>query len=230
MSYQPVGHVRALSGVSDDTVVGSPATVRSQPAILEEHAHQGGSEKHQVAHQYAELTTPTSHYDFPLREVNDSRATQYDHNANVSRLSSTSTKEASPHVRKISSQESNNATDAGIASARWLSRSESWAPEVLSLVLAVLSMVAMIAILAHFNGRALPLWPSTFVTLNAVVAVLVTMTAAFVGIPLSNGLSQIKWIRVQAPGGAPLADMDMFDSASRGAMGSFGMLVKGRGG
>jgi hypothetical protein len=114
---------------------------------------------------------------------------------------------------------SNATSDAETISSRRLTNSESWTPEILSLALAILSVVAVIAMLAHLNGRSLPLWPSTFVTLNAVVAVLVTMTAAFVGMPLSNGLSQIKWIRVRSLGGAPLADMDLFNSASRGPNG-----------
>jgi hypothetical protein len=199
--------------------------------VIDDYPHHGGGDRQDISTPDVELCRPTSPYIFPFRETNENKTSHYDRGADILQPNNTiPTKEAVSHVRNISSQLSNNASETGTTSSRLLSRSESWAPEIVSLILAVLSMVAMIAMLAHFNGRALPLWPSTFVTLNAVVAVLVTMTAAFVGIPLSNGLSQIKWIRVKGAAGAPLSDMDMFDNASRGAMGSFGMLVRGRGG
>jgi hypothetical protein len=88
----------------------------------------------------------------------------------------------------------------------------------------------MVALLSYFDGRALPLWPNGFVTLNAVVAVLATVATAGVGVPLSSGLGQLKWIRFRTRGGAPLADMEVFDDASRGPMGAVGLLARMRGG
>ncbi|KAB5571778.1 hypothetical protein GE09DRAFT_642249 [Coniochaeta sp. 2T2.1] len=234
-NYQP-GHVRDMSDISDDTILGTPSPVNGQFDTMPGNIGQalGGKGQDGTTLQYVDLNGPTAHYSYPTRTNNYSTVTQYDNGIAVEHLSPNNpNKDASQHFIKASSGESQTASDGGetVSSRRKrFSASDTWAPEVLSLVMAVLAVMAMIVMLAHFDGRALPIWPSTFVTLNAVVAVLVTIAAAGVGIPLSNGLSQIKWIRVRAQGGAPLSDMDMFDNASRGAMGSFGLLMRGRGG
>lgn len=227
MSTQQARHMRVLSGISDDTILASPSTVHSQAGILEAVAQEDMTEK---AREYDSLNSHSSPYNFPSRDHNGSSITQYDNGVAIEHMSPSATKNPSPRVTKMSSQVTFANSDEEKPARRLSSVQGSWKPEILSLISAVVAIVAMLVLLAHFNGRALPLWPTTFVTLNAVVAVLVTIAAAGVGIPLSNGLSQLKWIRMRTREGAPLADMDTFDTASRGAMGSFGLLVRGRGG
>ena len=107
-------------------------------------------------------------------------------------------------------------------------RTGSWTFEVASLSLAVGAVVSIIAILAHFDGKPLPSFPST-ITLNAVIAVLTTVANASLAVPLSSGLGQLKWERVKA-GYAPLRDMEYIDEASRGALGALNLLRRRRGG
>lgn len=107
-------------------------------------------------------------------------------------------------------------------------RAGSWTFEIASLALAVGAVVSIIAILAHFDGKPLPSFPST-ITLNAVIAVLTTVANASLAVPLSSGLGQLKWERVKA-GYSPLRDMEYIDEASRGALGALNLLRRFRGG
>jgi len=108
------------------------------------------------------------------------------------------------------------------------SKTGSWTFEVISLIVALAAVASIVGVLAHFDGRALPDWPYD-ITLNALVALLATVANANLAIPLQSGLSQLKWIRFKA-GRAPLADMELFDEASRGTWGAIKLLAKARGG
>ncbi|KAI1502507.1 hypothetical protein F5X99DRAFT_408008 [Biscogniauxia marginata] len=105
---------------------------------------------------------------------------------------------------------------------------ESWTLEVAGVVVALAAVGSILGVLARFNGRALPEWPY-YITLNALIALLVTVATAAMGISLQSGLSQLKWIRFKE-GRAPLADMERFDEASRGTWGAVKLLATARGG
>ncbi|KAI9712054.1 MAG: hypothetical protein M1820_001763 [Bogoriella megaspora] len=103
-----------------------------------------------------------------------------------------------------------------------------WTTEVLNLALGVGALVGIIAVLAYFNGQALPNWPY-YITLNALVALLATIVSAAILVPVQSGLSQLKWIKYKS-GRAPLVDFETFDEASRGSKGAFKLLGTRRGG
>lgn len=109
-----------------------------------------------------------------------------------------------------------------------LSSHESWTFEMLALVVALCAVAAIIGVVAHYNGRALPDWPHE-ITLNALIALLATFANATVSVCLSSGISQAKWIRFKKSA-APLSDIERFDDASRGSWGSMKLLVTARGG
>lgn len=109
-----------------------------------------------------------------------------------------------------------------------LSKSTSWALEIVSLMIATGAMIAMVVLLAQYDDQPLPKWPHD-ITFNAMIALLATLTVTALAVPLSNSFSQLKWIRFTT-GAAPLADMEIFDDASRGTWGAALMLVKLRGG
>ncbi|KAF4556381.1 Hypothetical protein D9617_1g082580 [Elsinoe fawcettii] len=109
-----------------------------------------------------------------------------------------------------------------------LLQTRSWTLEIISLVTAMAAVGGIIGTLGHFNDRALPDWPFD-ITLSALIALLATIANANLAVPVQSGLSQLKWIRFKA-GRTPLADMEVYDEASRGSWGALKLLVKRRGG
>lgn len=105
----------------------------------------------------------------------------------------------------------------------------AWRLEIAGLVLALVAVACLGGVFARFDGEALAEWPSRAVTLNAVVAVLVTVGTAGMSVALASGMGQMKWVRFKQ-GRAPLSDLEYFDEASRGAWGGLGLLFRMRGG
>jgi hypothetical protein len=104
----------------------------------------------------------------------------------------------------------------------------SWLVEISSFVIGLCALVAMVGVLAHFDGRRMPNW-STGITINTIIAILAVIVNAGITSPLQQGLSQLKWITFQHEP-RPLTDMEHFDDASRGVFGSAKLLVLRRGG
>lgn len=109
-----------------------------------------------------------------------------------------------------------------------LSSHETWTFEILALMVALGAVAAIIGVVAHYNGQALPDWPHD-ITLNALIALLATFANATISVCLSSGISQAKWIRFKKST-APLSDIESFDDASRGSWGSMKLLLTARGG
>lgn len=105
----------------------------------------------------------------------------------------------------------------------------AWRLEIAGLVLALVAVACLGGVVARFDGEALAEWPSRAVTLNAVVAVLVTVGTAGMSVALASGMGQMKWVRFKQ-GRAPLSDLEYYDEASRGAWGGLGLLFRMRGG
>lgn len=105
----------------------------------------------------------------------------------------------------------------------------AWRLEIAGLVLGLVAVACLGGVVARFDGEPLEVWPSRVITLNAVVAVLVTVGTAGMGVALASGMGQMKWVRFKQ-GRAPLSDLEYFDEASRGAWGGLGLLFRMRGG
>ena len=103
-----------------------------------------------------------------------------------------------------------------------------WTLEIVTMAIAIGAVGAIMGVLARFNGQALPEWPY-YITLNALIALLATVTTATMSLSLNNGLSQLKWVRFKKDR-APLTDMEVFDEASRGTWGALRLLTSARGG
>ncbi|KAI5917302.1 hypothetical protein F4810DRAFT_716606 [Camillea tinctor] len=104
----------------------------------------------------------------------------------------------------------------------------SWTLETVAVAIALAAVGAVLGVLGWFNGQPLPDWPYD-ITLNALIALLVTVATAGVGVALQGGLGQLKWVRFTERR-APLADLERFDEASRGTWGAVKLLGTGRGG
>ncbi|KXX82901.1 hypothetical protein MMYC01_200620 [Madurella mycetomatis] len=102
-----------------------------------------------------------------------------------------------------------------------------WLPEISCCLLSLGLFAAIIAVLRLYDGRGLPDWPLT-VSLNTVVAFLTAMCQVALIVPLTEGLSQLKWNSF-ARGERPLADFQTFEDAKRGPVGSARLLYKRKG-
>ncbi|KAE8448337.1 hypothetical protein EG329_009581 [Mollisiaceae sp. DMI_Dod_QoI] len=67
-----------------------------------------------------------------------------------------------------------------------------------------------------------------YITLNTIIALLTAVANGTLAVPLSNGISQLKWDQFKK-NSTPLTDMDLFDQASRGPLGAFKLMTRTRG-
>lgn len=82
------------------------------------------------------------------------------------------------------------------------------------------------AVLATFDGQALPDLPLG-ITLNTVLAFLVTLTKALFMLAVTESIGQLKWNLFHEQD-RPLLDMQLYDDASRGIRGSILLLFRHR--
>ncbi|KAI0912578.1 hypothetical protein F4823DRAFT_581206 [Ustulina deusta] len=101
---------------------------------------------------------------------------------------------------------------------------QGWGVETYSVALAASSLAVIIGILASYEGQTLPEWP-LHITLNALISVFTVVLKAGLGLLLTEGISQLKWQWFQRKPRC-LMDLDDFDNASRGALGSMSFLFK----
>jgi hypothetical protein len=122
---------------------------------------------------------------------------------------------------------------------------DRWIWEFLSCVVAFACIIAIAGVLATHSGKPLPAWPK-LISINTMVAVFTAVMKACLMVPVAQGmplheqksiteillvnimqgLSQLKWLWFREP--RQLVDMDDFDNASRGPLGSFKLILKAR--
>lgn len=110
------------------------------------------------------------------------------------------------------------------ASAYLLLITDWWLLEIVGLSLCILSLMAIIIILVKYDGKPIYDWPYR-ITLNAVISIVATMSQVALMLPVASSLSQLKWVWFNEKP-RPLADFEIFDSASRGFWGSLLLLGK----
>ncbi|KAL0944712.1 uncharacterized protein CTRU02_202599 [Colletotrichum truncatum] len=110
-----------------------------------------------------------------------------------------------------------------LSSLRW----SAWGPEYAVVVGATVSFIAMVILLAHFDGESVFVWEG--VTLNAIVSILSVIIKAAVAFAIAECMAQWKWI-LFAREERPLIDFDRIDAATRGPLGSLRILLKTKGG
>lgn len=100
-----------------------------------------------------------------------------------------------------------------------------WIYELSSSLISVLALAGLFAMLRSFNGHARPKWPA-YVSINTMVAITTAILKASMMLPITEGISELKWQWFTKP--QPLIDVNAFDSASRGPWGSFLFLFNFR--
>lgn len=101
-----------------------------------------------------------------------------------------------------------------------------WTPELLALVSASLSLVAIVVLLSVFDGKSIFTWYG--VTLNAVVSILSLVLKSNLAYVLAECTAQWKWI-LFATQSRPLIDFDRVDAAVMGPLGALRVLTKMKG-
>jgi Protein of unknown function (DUF3176) len=87
--------------------------------------------------------------------------------------------------------------------------------------------VAVIAILIKFDNKPLGVW-KFFLKPNAVISVFSTISKASVLYTMGACISQLKWLHFEKSSQS-LSDLQVFDAASRGPLGSLQLLFEIRG-
>jgi Protein of unknown function (DUF3176) len=99
-----------------------------------------------------------------------------------------------------------------------------WIFEVLACAGCLVALVGIIGVLMVYNGRSLPNWPYG-ITINSVLAWLATAMKALMLVAIAACIGQAKWTHFHSKTRA-LADIVVYDSASRGPQGSMQLLWK----
>lgn len=108
------------------------------------------------------------------------------------------------------------------SSRGWLFHLRAWWPEAAFSVSSYALLIALIVVLRRFDRRPGP------DSLNTIVAIIATTCRAMTVVPIAEGLSQLKWNSF-ARSERPLADLYIFDQASRGPFGSLMLLLRAKG-
>ncbi|KAE8871197.1 hypothetical protein PTNB73_02656 [Pyrenophora teres f. teres] len=98
---------------------------------------------------------------------------------------------------------------------------KGWTAETCSCIFALSALLGLVATLLVHQDKPLPDWPQ-IVSINSIVSIFSMLIRAGVGMVLAEGISQSKWQWFRRA--RTLGDMEKFDSASRGAWGSFLLL------
>ncbi|KAL9616257.1 MAG: hypothetical protein Q9160_008863 [Pyrenula sp. 1 TL-2023] len=102
-----------------------------------------------------------------------------------------------------------------------LANEVTWLKEFLSLVVALIALAFIVMVLALHQDKTLPKWPSS-ISINSLVSILTSILKAAMMLPIAEGISELKWMWFSAS--HPLSDLDRYDAASRGPLGSLGLL------
>ncbi|XXH00567.1 hypothetical protein Hte_006915 [Hypoxylon texense] len=101
----------------------------------------------------------------------------------------------------------------------------AWVWEILSIWFAIGLLSAIAALLISFNGHLPPDWGAN-INLNAVLALLSTVFRAMLVIVVSQIISQRKWDWYHNDRLRPLADLQRFDTGSRGVLGAVSLVPR----
>lgn len=100
-----------------------------------------------------------------------------------------------------------------------------WIWEILALLVSFLALTMIVLILYLYQGRSLVDWPYA-ITMNSLIAILSTIMKAALFVPVAASVSQAKWDWFHRREGQTLADMEIYDQASRGPWGALRMLAE----
>ncbi|KAJ0414715.1 hypothetical protein BJY00DRAFT_320801 [Aspergillus carlsbadensis] len=104
----------------------------------------------------------------------------------------------------------------------------TWLWEISAIVFSLACFVAIICVLAVFNGKPQPQFAYGF-TLNAIISILATASKSSLIYVIGECIGQLKWIWFYQGEKKQLHNMQIFDNASRGPLGSLFMMLQHKG-
>lgn len=108
---------------------------------------------------------------------------------------------------------------------RAFSRRVLWLNETMSLLISCIALALIAAILAAYQDKTLPEWPS-LISINSLISIFTSVLKAAMLFPIAEGISELKWAWFTKP--RHLNEMDRFDAASRGPLGSLTLFNRSR--
>ncbi|KAF9873089.1 hypothetical protein CkaCkLH20_09599 [Colletotrichum karsti] len=108
-----------------------------------------------------------------------------------------------------------------------------YAWEILGIFLSGAAIIAICIVVYHFDGNEVPNWTAYApgrakpfrLTINSLLSILSVLGSTCAMIPVTKGLGQLKYLWFMEQG-RKLADLEVFDSASRGKVGSAQLIWK----
>ncbi|KAF1996400.1 hypothetical protein P154DRAFT_443513, partial [Amniculicola lignicola CBS 123094] len=98
-----------------------------------------------------------------------------------------------------------------------------WWWEVSSIFVATICTCLSMTVLFYTDGKALTEWKLP-IQPNSLIAIFSTIAKSALLVPIAEGLSQLKWTYFEVPEPRELAQMQVFDDASRGPWGALVFL------
>ncbi|KAL5050822.1 hypothetical protein BDW71DRAFT_173259 [Aspergillus fruticulosus] len=105
---------------------------------------------------------------------------------------------------------------------------DTWLWEVVSITFSVSCFVAIFGVLLAYDQKLYPEFPQGL-SLNAIISILATGSKASLIFAVSESIGQLKWIWFNQKDEHQIRDLQSFDSASRGPLGAFAMVIRDRG-
>jgi hypothetical protein len=106
---------------------------------------------------------------------------------------------------------------------KFLLGKDSWLGEITSLVFSAACVVVMVAVLINTQGMALTAWDLSIAP-NTVISVLATVSKTSLLLPVTESISQLKWLHFNRA--HRLSDMDLYNNASRGPLGALFFIFR----
>jgi hypothetical protein len=104
--------------------------------------------------------------------------------------------------------------------------SKYWIIEVACVMISCIATGAIAALLFGYHDRPLETWPSDRITINATISLLTLVAKSSMILATAQAISQLKWSWFTQSRKRRFNDLQIFDNASRGPLGSLELLVK----
>ncbi|OBR10854.1 Carboxylic ester hydrolase [Colletotrichum higginsianum IMI 349063] len=198
---------RSVSGTAGEVVDNDHTTIAPSDISTPPRRHSSSSAIESTKYMGLRSDVDPTDNDTPGERI---ALTSFDNESNTAFIT-----ESRPLKETITSQDVTDKANETIWDAWWL--------ETLSSLLALGCIIAIVVILSLHQGKPLPDWPA-LISVNSLTAIFTAVFKASLILPIAEGLGQLKWNWFHRP--QKLADVALFDNASRGPWGSLLLIIK----
>lgn len=109
-------------------------------------------------------------------------------------------------------------------------RIDYWAWEYVALLVSFLAVATSAVVLLMFDQKPIPAWSwqSNGISVNSIISLLSTLSRASLLMPIDECMGQLMWLRYEYRA-QRLADVGLYNEASRGAWGALRLVWRQRG-